>query len=86
MSRLNFTLEREAPGSQARAARFQTLHGEVQTPIFMPVGTLATVKGQTIHTLSDGMIASGMERGVNDGYEKLDDLLGEQSGAHSSAA
>ncbi len=51
MSRLNFTLEREASGSQARAARFQTLHGEVQTPIFMPVGTQATVKGQTIHSL-----------------------------------
>jgi len=27
-----------------------------------------------------------MERGVNDGYEKLDVLLGEQSGARSSAA
>jgi queuine tRNA-ribosyltransferase len=51
MSRLNFTLEREAAGSRARAARFQTLHGEVQTPIFMPVGTQATVKGQTIHSL-----------------------------------
>ncbi|MEJ1972014.1 MAG: tRNA guanosine(34) transglycosylase Tgt [Lacunisphaera sp.] len=51
MSRLNFTLEREATGSRARAARFQTLHGPVQTPIFMPVGTQATVKGQTIHTL-----------------------------------
>src|SRR5688572_24217376 len=51
MSRLNFTLEREATGSRARAARFTTLHGPVQTPIFMPVGTQATVKGQTIHTL-----------------------------------
>ncbi|MEO7412251.1 MAG: tRNA guanosine(34) transglycosylase Tgt [Opitutaceae bacterium] len=51
MSRLKFTLEQEAAGSRARAARFQTLHGEVQTPIFMPVGTQATVKGQTIHTL-----------------------------------
>lgn len=51
MSRLNFTLEREASGSRARAARFTTLHGPVQTPIFMPVGTQATVKGQTIHTL-----------------------------------
>ena len=51
MSRLNFQLEREASGSRARAARFITLHGEVQTPIFMPVGTQATVKGQTIHTL-----------------------------------
>lgn len=51
MSRLNFILEKTATGSQARAARFQTLHGEVQTPIFMPVGTQATVKGQTRHTL-----------------------------------
>ena len=51
MSRLNFTLENEATGSKARAARFQTLHGEVQTPIFMPVGTQATVKGQTVESL-----------------------------------
>ena len=51
MSRLAFTLEKTAPGSKARAARFQTLHGEVQTPIFMPVGTQATVKSQTAETL-----------------------------------
>ena len=29
----------------------------------------------------DGMIASGMDRGVNDGYEKLDDLLAQSTGA-----
>jgi len=51
MSRLNFTLEKEAPNSSARAARFQTLHGEVKTPVFMPVGTQATVKSQTVETL-----------------------------------
>ncbi|HTJ79237.1 MAG TPA: tRNA guanosine(34) transglycosylase Tgt [Rariglobus sp.] len=51
MSRLAFTLEKTAPGSRARAARFKTLHGEVQTPIFMPVGTQATVKSQTAETL-----------------------------------
>lgn len=34
----------------------------------------------------DGMIASGMEHGVNDGYEKLDEILAKQSGAKSSAA
>jgi len=51
MSRLAFTLEKTAPGSKARAARFTTLHGEVQTPIFMPVGTQATVKSQTAETL-----------------------------------
>jgi len=51
MSRLNFTIEREANASRARAAHFQTLHGEVQTPLFMPVGTQATVKGQTVESL-----------------------------------
>lgn len=51
MSRLNFILEKEAPGSAARAATFTTLHGEVKTPIFMPVGTQATVKGQTVESL-----------------------------------
>jgi queuine tRNA-ribosyltransferase len=51
MSRLGFTIEAEATGSKARAARFQTLHGEVITPIFMPVGTQATVKSQTVESL-----------------------------------
>ena len=51
MSRLKFTLEAEASGSKARAATFQTLHGEVKTPVFMPVGTQATVKAQTVETL-----------------------------------
>jgi queuine tRNA-ribosyltransferase len=51
MSRLHFTLEKVATGTKARAARFTTLHGEVQTPIFMPVGTQATVKAQTVESL-----------------------------------
>src|ERR1044071_4727529 len=50
-SRLNFTLEKESSGSKVRAATFQTLHGEVTTPVFCPVGTQATVKGQTVETL-----------------------------------
>ena len=51
MSRLNFTVDRQATRSKARAARFQTLHGEVQTPVFMPVGTQATVRGLTVDAL-----------------------------------
>lgn len=47
MSRLRFSLEKTAPGSRARATRFQTRHGEVLTPVFMPVGTQATVKNVT---------------------------------------
>ncbi len=51
MPRLDFKLEKTAAGSAARAARFRTLHGEVITPVFMPVGTQATVKSQTVETL-----------------------------------
>ena len=38
-----FTLLKECDG--ARRGTLQTRHGEIQTPIFMPVGTQATVKG-----------------------------------------
>ena len=51
MSRLSFRIEKESPGSQARAARFQTAHGEVRTPVFMPVGTQATVKNMNVEGL-----------------------------------
>ena len=44
--RLDFTLEAVASGSRARAARFATLHNEVLTPTFMPVGTHAVVRSQ----------------------------------------
>lgn len=46
MTRLNFQLHKTATGSRARAATFRTLHNEVQTPTFMPVGTHAAVRGQ----------------------------------------
>jgi queuine tRNA-ribosyltransferase len=53
MSRLQFQLEAQASGSRARAATFHTLHNAVQTPLFMPVGTQATVKGQLTQALED---------------------------------
>jgi queuine tRNA-ribosyltransferase len=53
MSRLQFQLEKTATGSQARAGRFRTRHNEVLTPLFMPVGTIATVRAQKTETLAD---------------------------------
>jgi queuine tRNA-ribosyltransferase len=35
----------EAKSGAARAGRLITPHGEIETPVFMPVGTLASVKG-----------------------------------------
>src|SRR5215210_9065641 len=52
-SRLNFRLDGSATGSRARAATFRTLHNEVLTPLFMPVGTQATVKAQLTRTLEE---------------------------------
>ena len=51
--RLNFRVEAQATGSRARAATFHTAHNEVRTPLFMPVGTQATVKGQLTQSLED---------------------------------
>lgn len=52
-SRLHFQLAARASGSAARAGVFRTLHNEVLTPLFMPVGTQATVKAQLPRTLED---------------------------------
>jgi queuine tRNA-ribosyltransferase len=41
---VSFTFEIDARDGRARAGRFATPHGVVETPAFMAVGTLATVK------------------------------------------
>jgi len=41
------------PHSQARLGRLHTPHGEVQTPVFMPVGTAGTVKAMTQDMLEE---------------------------------
>jgi queuine tRNA-ribosyltransferase len=53
MSRLNFLVAATACGSGARAGEFETRHGKVATPVFMPVGTQATVKSQSVETLRE---------------------------------
>ena len=50
---LNFRVEAECPQTEARLGRFRTTHGEVETPVFMPVGTQATVKALTPEELED---------------------------------
>jgi len=42
--KFKFELFKTDTHSKARLGRFSTLHGDVNTPAFMPVGTLATVK------------------------------------------
>lgn len=44
---LEFEIEKRLPGTLARAGRLTLPHGVVETPVFMPVGTKATVKALT---------------------------------------
>ena len=54
---MNFKLEATDPNSHARAGVITTDHGTIETPIFMPVGTLGSVKGVHIHELRDDIKA-----------------------------
>ncbi len=54
---MSFKLEAKDPGSKARAGTFTTDHGEIQTPIFMPVGTMGTVKAVHQRELKDDIKA-----------------------------
>ena len=48
-----FTLLKTDNGSKARLGVVSTEHGQIETPIFMPVGTQATVKAVPQHILRD---------------------------------
>lgn len=50
---MDFTLVQKDKQSKARAGIMTTDHGEIQTPIFMPVGTVASVKGVHQRELKD---------------------------------
>jgi len=50
---MKFTVQHLDSGSKARSGVLETDHGTIKTPIFMPVGTVGTVKGVPQHDLSD---------------------------------
>lgn len=54
---MKFKLEKKDPQSKARAGTIFTDHGEIKTPIFMPVGTAGTVKGVHQHELKEDIKA-----------------------------
>ncbi len=54
---MKFTVESKCSGTAARAGVINTDHGDILTPIFMPVGTAGTVKGVHMHELRDDIKA-----------------------------
>jgi len=57
MSTLRFELEHTDLYSKARAGKITTDHGEISTPVFMPVGTAGSVKAVTQHQLANDVKA-----------------------------
>lgn len=54
---MKFSVQHKDHNSKARVGEFETGHGKVQTPIFMPVGTQGTVKAVTQKALDEDVKA-----------------------------
>jgi tRNA-guanine transglycosylase len=54
---MNFELQTTDTTTKARAGRITTDHGVIETPIFMPVGTVASVKGVQQRELTEDINA-----------------------------
>ncbi len=80
---MSFKLEHTDPKSSARAGVLQTAHGAIETPIFMPVGTLGSVKGVDQSFLSDQIDAPVI---LSNTYHLLlrpgHDIVSEAGGIH----
>ena len=68
------------PATPARAGHFETRHGTVRTPAFMPVGTQGTVKGLTPRQLAEigpqVILGNTYHLGLRPGDERVRDLGG----------
>ncbi|MDR0521379.1 MAG: tRNA guanosine(34) transglycosylase Tgt [Planctomycetaceae bacterium] len=75
-----FTLCGQDACSSARRGRLQTAHGSVETPCFMPVGTLGTVKGveieQVKQTGAEIILGNTYHLSLRPGEDVIHDLGG----------
>jgi queuine tRNA-ribosyltransferase len=77
-----FTFQLEALHGRARAGKFNTPHGELLTPVFAPVGTLASVKSLTPVHLSDVGASLILANTYHLYLRPGDDLVSEIGGVH----
>src|SRR5713226_8974393 len=55
MRQVTFEIQAECRETGARAGVLHTAHGDIETPVFMPVGTQATVKGLSQRDLAEDL-------------------------------
>ncbi|MEA5004507.1 MAG: tRNA guanosine(34) transglycosylase Tgt [Christensenella sp.] len=77
-----FTVEKRDSGTRARTGVLKTPHGEIKTPVYMPVGTQATVKAMT----NDQVLAVGAQIILGNTYHLYmrpgHELIREAGGLH----
>jgi len=79
----SFEIVAECPHTRARAGLLHTAHGTIETPVFMPVGTQATVKGLSQRDLDEDLgvrilLANTYHLYLRPGHE----LIGRLGGLH----
>lgn len=80
---MNFHIEASDSQSKARAGIFTTAHGQIQTPVFMPVGTAATVKAVHQRELAEDIDAPVILANTYHLYLRPGlDILREAGGVH----
>ncbi|MGD2278803.1 MAG: tRNA-guanine transglycosylase, partial [Candidatus Omnitrophota bacterium] len=62
--RMQFSVEKKDKKTRARCGKMTTTHGEVHTPVFLPVATQGTVKAISIQELKD----CGVEMLISNAY------------------
>src|SRR5260370_34342677 len=77
---IRFTVEHR--DGLARAGRLETAHGTVETPVFMPVGTQATVKGLTPDQLAQAGASMLLANTYHLALRPGDELISEMGGLH----
>ncbi len=76
-----FEIVAECPHTRARAGLLHTAHGTIETPVFMPVGTLGSVKGLTQRMLAEELgarivLANTYHLYLRPGHETIGQLGG----------
>jgi queuine tRNA-ribosyltransferase len=77
-----FRFEVLCTDGSARQGRLHTAHGSVQTPVFMAVGTQASVKGLTPAQLDDAGVQVVLGNTYHLALRPGDELIAEQGGLH----
>jgi queuine tRNA-ribosyltransferase len=79
---MSFSFTVEQKSGSGRAGTFTTPHGDVETPAFMPVGTLATVKSLDPDDLKNMKATMILSNAYHLHLRPGDDLVAEMGGLH----